>query len=159
MSELLPLLAGQKPDGELIFEEVEVEALEHTDQYQLLKSPAFCRDLAKGDVILRQAGGRFETLTRSGQLVVKIFIRSQALAIHEFFKLEIASLKGSIDHASDRLLVLSIPITSGFENIEKLMENGLDSVTDCAWFYGNVYDVDGQTPLNWWLSSHFNPES
>lgn len=153
MSDLttLPLMAGQRPDGQLIYEELPVKALAEPETYQLMRSPAFCKGLAKDDHFRRMPGGRFEVIQHSGQLAIRIISKEQVPRLAEQVQSSVAALKGTLDDQNERMLVVSIPVTAGFEAIEALMSDLLANIDNCAWFYGNVYDaMDGETPLNWW---------
>jgi hypothetical protein len=60
-------------------------------------------------------------------------------------------LKAELDHQNERMLVYSIPVESGFDEIEAVFNTLSKGFEQTQWFYSNVYDPDdGQTPLNWW---------
>ena len=41
-------------------------------------------------------------------------------------------------------------VNKGFDAIEKCFNDGSQGFEDVLWQYANVYEEDGQTPLNWW---------
>lgn len=120
---ILSLIAGYRNDGEPVLEKIVVEAVTPASkEYRLLKSPAFVRSLAAGDRI------RFPADNAAGYELTK---RSGNLCI--------------------RVLVYSIHVSIGFQNIEILLERVIEQFPGTVWYYGNVYDpADGVTPLDWW---------
>jgi hypothetical protein len=59
-------------------------------------------------------------------------------------------LGGSLDGRADNLTVYTIPVSAGFTQVERVFNDLLSRHTDVEWYFGNVYDADGVTPLNWW---------
>jgi hypothetical protein len=147
---ILPVLAGQRPDGQLIYEELAVSALETRDHYLVLRSPSFCQGTAKGDVIERLPGGRFEVVKRSGNLAIRVIAKENLSRIADQLVAVFERYQGTLDVQSERMLVLSVPVAAGFEAIESAMSDVLGSYENNHWVYGNVYDVQDGSPLNWW---------
>jgi hypothetical protein len=149
----LPLLAGQRPDGQLIYEELPVNPLAETDAFELLRSPAFCKGVAKGDHLRRLPGGRFEVIKHGGNLAIRIIAKQGIERLAELVASSVKAINGSLDEQTERMLMVSIPVSAGFDVVEAMMSDLLASVDDSTWFYGNVYDaMDGETPLNWWVN-------
>lgn len=151
MSETIHLLAGQKPDGQLIFEQVRA-AYHGDDCYELLTSPLFARGAAKGDLVRLLNAGHFAVERRSGNLCVRVMAKQGMDEIHTLLDAELKPLKAELDYHNERILVYSIPVTAGFKPVEMALNRVLQDRGDYAmWLYANVYDPqDGETPLNWW---------
>lgn len=150
---LVPLLAGQKPDGELIFEQIaalKVERDEPQSCYRLLASPAFCSGIAKGDLIKTTTAGGFEVLERSGNVCIRVISQTDLDLIDQQLAAEFAALGGSQDLNTGRVLVYSVPVSAGFASIEAILNRIVAGRHGAVWLYGNVYDADSQEPLNWW---------
>lgn len=145
------LLAGQRADGQLIFENV--FATEKGDGcYQLLTSPIFARGAARLDTIRLLHAGRFEVEQHGGNLCVRVMAKRDLPAIVEQLRSGFTFLDGQLDYQNERIAVFSVPVIAGFSVIEAALEKVLEAYGDDAqWLYANVYDTeDGQTPLNWW---------
>lgn len=148
----IEMLAGYDPEGKPVVERLQVKALPE-DQLQLVRSPAFIKGLASGDIIKLQPEGQlFEIIQHSGNLAVVVFSRGDVVALSEALTPELEKLGGSLDMETDRMLVYSVHVSLGFKTIEDLLDKHIGASSDSIWQYGNVYDpADGQTPLNWWL--------
>jgi len=149
--QVIELFAGLGAKGKPIVEKMQVRELE-SGEMQLVKSPAFIKGLASGDVIRCDVPNQeFEIVQRSGNLSVRIFSRNDILPLADALTPEIEKLGGDLDVETPRMLVYSIHVSCGFETIESLLNQYVGKDGQSAWLYGNVYDpVDGQTPLNWW---------
>ena len=147
--QVIELFAGRDPDGNPFVERLQVRVLED-NSCQLVKSPAFIKGLASGDTIKLDAdSGEFEIVQRSGNLSIRVFCRSDSGEVAERLSPGLEKLGGELDIETPRMLVYSIHVSCGFEQIERLLK--AVEGPDVAWVYGNVYDpTDGQTPLNWW---------
>lgn len=148
--QVIELFAGFNPNQEPVVERLPVKVLED-DSCQLVKSPAFVKGIASGDVIRLQKGTReFTLVKRAGNLAVRVFTKSDNEAIAELLTSKLEKLGGELDHESPRMLIYTIHVSCGFTQIEAILNEACDGQT-AAWIYGNVYDpVDGTTPLNWW---------
>lgn len=155
----IPMFAGQRPDGESVFENLKVCALSEDNCYRVLTSPAFSKGVAKGDEIHLLDAGRFEIIKHSGNLCVRVFARQDIEHLQNELTPAVKELGGCLDLQNERLLVYSIPVVQGFNKIEACLNrliHGESTATNrgqesAAWLYGNVYDPsDGSTPLNWW---------
>lgn len=145
------LLAGQRADGQLIFENV--FATDKGDGcYQLLTSPVFARGAARLDTIRLLAAGRFEVEEHGGNLCIRVMSKRDLPAIVTQLQSGLGYLDGQLDYQNERIAVFSVPVSAGFSVIEAALEKVLEPYgTDAQWLYANVYDAnDGQTPLNWW---------
>lgn len=150
--QVIEMLAGYDAEGNPVAERMQVKAVED-DKLQLVRSPAFIKGLASGDVIkLEQDSGQFEIVQHSGNLAIVVFTRDDVIALAEGLTPEVEKLGGQLDLETDRMLVYSMHVSLGFEAIEALMEKHVGGRTQASWQYNNVYDpADGRTPLNWWL--------
>ncbi len=147
----IELLAGYDPNNQPIVERLSVRVLPD-DSCQLAKSPAFLQGIASGDVIkLDKDSKSFEIVQRSGNLAIRVYARANMEALADALGSELEKLGGELDIETPRMLVFSIHVSCGFEQIEALLNRFIDGETS-AWRYGNVYDPnDGKTPLNWWV--------
>lgn len=150
--QVIELFAGLDPHGQPFVERFPVRELE-TGELQLVKSPAFMKGLASGDVIRLTPGTQdFSLIQRSGNLSVRVFAREGVDRLADLLTAEIEKLGGDLDLETPRMLVYSIHVSCGFSAIEDLLNRAIAQVPDSMWMYGNVYDPeDGVTPLNWWL--------
>ena len=147
---MVQLLAGQRPDGELVFEPVPALA-KGENCYQLLLSPVFAKGAAKHDLIPIKMAGQFVVEKHNGFLCVRVFSRTETKLLHQSMEKSLLLLKAELDHQNERMLVYSIPVESGFDEIEAVFNTLSKGFEQTQWFYSNVYDPDdGQTPLNWW---------
>lgn len=156
--QVIELFAGHRPDGQTVVERLPVKVLED-NSCELVKSPAFVKGLASGDQIrLREDKSQFELIRHSGNLSIRVFAYEGLDDIAEGLIAELEKLGGALDTETERMLIFSIHVSCGFGAIEAILNRYCDSLDDCVWNYGNVYDAqDGQTPLNWWqdiLASH-----
>jgi Domain of unknown function (DUF4265) len=151
----LPFLAGINPEGDPVFESLEVELVEDTeDEVRLLRSPLLTRNLAAGDKlkVINPSSAEYELLRRSGNLSIRVFRIHQLDVMAESLTAKVEKLGGSLDRQTDRALVYSIHFSIGFQVIEELLTAICKDYPDTVWYYGNVYDPeDGTTPLEWWL--------
>ena len=104
--------------------------------------------VAAGDAILLRDDGRFEVTTRGGNLAV------QAYGDHRLADDVVAdvwTLGGALDGRAPGATVFTIPVTAGFESVERVFNELIARHPDLEWYFGNVYDPrDGVTPLLWW---------
>lgn len=143
------LLAGQRPDGQLVFEQVKAKNMGDSC-YELLVPPLFARGAAKGDVIRLFAAGRFAVEQHNGNLSVRVLAKEGLDEIKRRLESPLSALEAELDFENDRTLVYSIHIAAGFDRIEAAFNQALQGRDDAMWLYANVYDADGETPLNWW---------
>jgi len=147
---MIQLLAGQRSDGELVFEQVPA-IMKGENCYQLLLSPVFAKGAAKHDLIRIQMAGQFVVEKYNGYLCVRVFSKSNTERIHQSMEKSLLLLKAELDHKNERMLVYSIPVEAGFDAIESLFNTLSKGFEQTQWLYSNVYDPDdGETPLNWW---------
>lgn len=149
-SEILPLLAGQRPDGQLIYEDIQVQVLSEAEHYRILQSPAFCQGFVKGDEIRRLPAGRFEVTKHAGKILVRVFSKLDMQPLVERINQGFASLEGQLEQQTPRMAVFNVPVAAGFSAIEQVLDETMAGQDDCAWFYGNVYSPEDGSPLNWW---------
>ncbi len=147
------LFAGLGPDGQPFVEKLPMKELED-GSVQLVRSPAFVKGIASGDIVRCNPDQReFEIVKRSGNLSIRVYSRGDISMLAQKLNGPMAKLGGELDLESQRMLVYTIHVSCGFTEIEALFSTVLGDGTDSAWLYGNVYDpADGTTPLNWWQS-------
>jgi hypothetical protein len=133
-------------------EMLEVEDVE--GGVRLLHSPAFIDGIAGGDVIVVDPSALegFELVSRGGNLaVVVIFPTTEIRTVAEpELARDVAALGGVCDGGPSRMLVFTVPVSSGFTATEQLFNTVPSRWPGAIWYYGNVYGAD-QTPLNWWV--------
>lgn len=148
--QVIELFAGLNATGEPFVEKLPVRELE-SGQLQLVRSPAFVKGLASGDIIRFTPGaGEFELAQHSGNLSIRVFSRGQIDTLADVLTAEIEKMGGELDLETPRMLVYSIHVSCGFAAIEGLMDKMVGQQGDHAWFYGNVYHPEDGAPLNWW---------
>lgn len=149
--QVIELFAGEGADGSPVVERLQVKVNED-DSCQLVKSPAFVKGLASGDTIKLKKEDRkaFELVKRSGNLCIRVFCRNNIIGLSDQLTPELEKLGGELDMETPRMLVFSIHVSCGFSAIEGILNRYINDKNESAWLYGNVYDSDGQTPLNWW---------
>src|SRR6187549_404246 len=119
--QVIELFAGLGANGKPIVEKMHVRELE-SGQLQLVKSPAFIKGLASGDVIRCDVPKQeFEIVQRSGNLSVRVFSRDEITAISDALTPEIEKLGGELDVETPRMLVYSIHVSCGFGTIEAIL--------------------------------------
>jgi hypothetical protein len=143
------LLAGQRPDGQLIYEDVHAKSV-GDNCYELITSPIFARGAAKNDVIRMLPAGRFTVEQHNGNLCIRIMAKNAIESIRQRLEAPLAALGAELDYQNERTLVYSISVKAGFQPIEAVLNEAIQQ-QDAMWMYANVYDpIDGETPLNWW---------
>lgn len=149
--EFVEIFAGNRPDGQPVAERMPVKILEDGN-FQLLRSPAFIKGIAAGDVIKLEEGEHsFALVKHSGNLCLRVMAKDGVQALAEDLTPELEILGGQLDFENERVLVYTIHVSCGFATIEKILNDHVGDATDSVWYYGNVYDPDdGVTPLNWW---------
>jgi len=153
----LALIAGYRPDGEAIMEQLRVEAVpdsKSADEYRLLTSPGFVRGLASGDRIrhpVRNEAG-YELLKRSGNLSIRVLRKDNLDLLAQALTPEIELLDGSLDLQTPAPAGVQLSMSpSAFRRWKFCWMALSDSSPDRSGYYGNVYDpTDGVTPLDWW---------
>jgi hypothetical protein len=127
-----------------------------SNRFKLLYSPGFVEGLAAGDEfeLLKTDKLGFKVLKRSRNLCVWFFFQSEdetlGLKAKQLLR-TVEEIGGWLDGGKRNLLIFTIPITAGFVNIEKVLNEALKKIHGSTWLYGNIYDPeDGATPLNWW---------
>lgn len=145
----IQMFAGNDANGQPFVERLQVK-VDDKGQCQLVKSPAFIKGLAAGDVIaLNPAHDQFEIQAHSGNLCLRVFSKDDIRPLNEAVTPEIEKLGGILDIETPRMLVYTIHVSCGFSAIEDILNRHVSG--NSAWLYGNVYDpTDGITPLNWW---------
>lgn len=149
----IELLAGFDSVDKPVLEQLQVKVTAEGN-FQLVRSPAFVRGLASGDIIkLDPERKQFEIVQRSGNLTIAVYSRGNVIALSEALTPELEKMGGSLDTETQRMLIYSIHVSLGFQAIEELLNKHIRAQgSEAVWQYGNVYDpADGQTPLNWWV--------
>lgn len=145
---------GEKP----VYEMVPAQQIGPRN-YRILASPGFAPGVANGDEIeiVPNEGNGYRVVRRSGNICVQLFLNEcppeDRVQIADVIREIGGWLDGGKDLADGRdgcLLIFTIPVSAGFAAIEQAMIKITESFKVDKWMYGNVYDSDGRTPLNWW---------
>jgi hypothetical protein len=122
--------------------------------FEILASPGLVQGVAAGDVIRlsdRQKGA-FDVIRHGGNVCVQV-LRSAGIApVVQLLLPRLKALQGRLDGQIQRGAVFTVPVTAGFQAIEEALAEAVKAFDGVEWYYGNVYDQDGRTPLNWWLA-------
>ncbi len=152
---VLPVFVDDTRRGE------EALPAEHVGEgrFRILASPGMLEGLAAGDEI------EIHPNDRLGYLLVK---RGRNLCVWFYFSVivdethpdvfalttSVEALGGWLDGGYARMVVFTIPVSVGFEAVERLFDDAVARHPESTWMYGNVYDpADGTTPLGWWTES------
>lgn len=148
---MLPVHAGIHPNGQPVFESLPFAPSSVSGEYDLLQSPAFARGIARGDRLRfdDKLPGQYVLVKRGGNLAVTVFIRSGREFVEQAIVPAWEKLGGQLDSGNERLLVLSIHVSCGFQAIEAILDAACDGET-AQWQYNNVYNPADGSPLNWW---------
>jgi hypothetical protein len=96
--------------------------------------------------------GTFEVRRRGGNVSVKLLREVGIRPVLESLEPQLDLLRARVDGNVERAAVLTVPVSTGFRSIEKVMTGLVAKYPGLEWYYGNVYDSAGH-PLNWW-STH-----
>jgi hypothetical protein len=140
------LIAGQKSSGEPVYEELLVDPL-GGDRYRVVASPGLVLGLASGDEIIAGPDQTFELATRGGNLSIHVY---GPHSIVNTLAPRIGALGGWLDGRAPNLTVFTIPVSVGFPEVERVLNDFVGQHSGTEWYFANVYDEDGVTPLNWW---------
>ena len=150
------LVAGFR-DGEPVYEMVPAVQL-GGKRYRLIGTPGFALGVAHGDEIEIDAGERlgYRVVRSGGNVGVQVFLRHYTPNERRRMVRMVQSIGGQLDGGRGdgkgaSLLIFAIPVTAGFEAIERVMSELSEKFAIDQWLYANVYDpLDGVTLLNWW---------
>jgi hypothetical protein len=152
-------LAVDTPGQEGSFEAVPAVAAGE-GRYRILASPGFAPGTAAGDIIELDVNrkGHFKVVERSGNICIQVFFanpdqedRKRVLERATALIRSIGGwLDGGMDAKSSHLVIYTVPASVDFPAIEGAIAEMSKEPTFDSWMYGNVYDEDGVTPLNWW---------
>jgi hypothetical protein len=122
-------------------------------RFRLLYSPGLVQGIAAGDEFrLRDEDGRFEILSRAGNLALQVFSKEPVAPLRAELVARVAALNGRLDGEIAKGLAFTIPLAAGFAAIEAVFNRWVQEHPGWEWYYGDVYSTaDGVTPLNWWL--------
>jgi len=145
------LLQVGESQGKHVHEPVHVESLGEK-RFKLLFTPGLAYGVAAGDVIAVADDGSYEVVTRGRNLAVRFFTEQPAAELEGQLTARVQTeLGGRLDGKVRRGLAYTIPIESGFKNVEALFEDLVAKTPGAIWEFGNVYAKDGE-PIGWWLS-------
>lgn len=136
--------------GSTTREQVLVEALA-SGEFRIASSPGMIEGLATDDVVVEDATvpQGYRLVRRGGNLCIHMFLEQERLVtLKPQLDAAVASLGGVLDGTMGRTgLCYTIPLAAGFDPV-KAAFNGL---AGSNWYFSNVYDMQTNEPLNWWL--------
>ncbi len=120
--------------------------------YRLLYSPGLVQGIAAGDEFrLLDRHGSFEVQRRSGNLAVQLFaLEPISKEVGDELVERVRGIGGVLDGAILKGMTFTVPVSAGFPAIEELFIRWTGEHPGWEWYFGNVYDDDGVTPLRWW---------
>jgi hypothetical protein len=149
---LVPVYSAGERKGEELLPAVVVGS----GRYRLLASPGYVEGLAAGDEfeLSADAPQGYRVLSRSGNLCIWFYFHRDVDAgsaeTADLSRTAVA-LGGRLDGGWSRMLVLTVPLSVGWDRIEASLNAAVERFGGSSWLYGNVYDPsDGVTPLRWW---------
>ena len=150
MRTTVELEAGRKSTGDPVLEQVLVDSVDG-GLHRLVASPTLVLGLAAGDTIQVHDDGRFDVKSRGGNLAVQVY-GDHSLA--DEVVADVWTLGGALDGRAPGATVFTIPVTAGFQSVERVFNELTARHPEMEWYFGNVYDPrDGVTPLLWWENS------
>ena len=150
LTKQIQLFAGMSSNGNEVREALSAYELESGD-FKLAVSPALVIGVAAGDVvrITNEFKGYYELQSRGGNLCVQMFYEPAA-DLEQYLTKELLKLGATLDGLDTKVIVYTVPLRSGFQAVEKELNDAVSLYAGSEWYYGNVYEEDGVTPLNWW---------
>jgi hypothetical protein len=127
------------------------------NELRIASTPGLVENLAADDIISldpdRPEGYRL--ISRGGNLALRFVVHQDHVvdreSAREYLDGEFAEYGGQLDGTiGNSGLTYTVPVSAGFEEIERIMESAKERFPKSAWWYGNVYDNSDQ-PLNWWV--------
>ena len=123
-------------------------------RFRLLASPGLVEGVAAEDELElapADAAG-YRVLRRGGRLCIWVYVpeppdeQTEARVVRAA-----ATLGGCLDGGNTGLLILTVPVSAGFERVEGELAAVVADLRGSTWAYGNVYDSrNGGRPLGWW---------
>lgn len=132
------------------------------NEWQLIRSPLYAKDVARGDVIrvLDRDTGAFEIAERAGNICVQFYLSEhdaddaeKTEMVAKAIASDLASIRGQVDGQTRGLIAFSIPVEAGFPSIERVFEAARLQYPGAQWQFSNVYDSETGQPLAWWKDS------
>jgi len=141
--------------GRMKREVILAEVTQQDSEYAIRSIPAFAYDVALDDLvrIVDPDTGRFETISRSGQVSIRVFIegtldRPDVRALIDVASSEHGRYEVGKDSKDASLLLLSLHINLGLDKIRSMMK--IVAGPGVEWEFGNIYDENGNF-VNWWV--------
>lgn len=145
----LRLNAGRKSSGEPVIERVLADRLSD-GSYQVAATPAFVLGIAAGDR-LKVDGNSYTIVERGRNIAVQVYTASAPLeAVRDLVTLMERQVGARLDSEVADLRVFTVPIGATFAAVEAIVNEFAKQHRGSEWYYANVYEDDGVTPLNWW---------
>lgn len=122
------------------------------DLFEVLFTPGLVEDVAAGDHIQLVEGppGAFAVRYRGGNLAIKVMHPKSVEEPLCWVSPRLQSLGGRIDGQIAQGASITVPVTAGFAQVERLLNEAIEKYPGLVWYYSNVYAADGETTLDWW---------
>lgn len=127
-------------------------------RYKIEESPTFAPNLARGDSIALDETEKwgYRIIERAGNLCLRFYFKSFSIEQYEEVLRRLSRFGATLDRALDvdpvRLLVFTVPVSSGLGVIKELCNEIKSDFEVFTWTYGNVYSPESGRPSYWWLS-------
>lgn len=119
------------------------------NQFKIVASPGLVLGIAAGDVVETEEDGGFRVISRGGNLAIQLYGDNCLVDEHLH---ELGELSHAVDGRAQGITILTVPVQLGFSRVERVLSEFCRRHSGIRWYYGNVYDTDGVTPLNWWAA-------
>jgi len=94
--QVIEILAGTDANGQPVMERLQV-SVDDKNQCTLVKSPAFVKGIASGDLIkLNKDTKQFEVIKHSGNLCIRVFSRQDTATLSDKITPQIEKLGGAL---------------------------------------------------------------
>jgi len=131
------LLLVDVVNGKPVKEPVHVADL-GAGRFRLLYSPGMVQGIAAGDEFrLRDDVGRFDVLSRAGNLAVQVFSPGPVAPSRAELVAHVTALKGTLDGAIEQGLAFTVPLAAGFPAIEAVFNRWVEENPGWEWYFAN----------------------
>jgi hypothetical protein len=143
----LPVEPGQEASEEILVERV------GDGEFRIASSPGMVEGLAADDVIAPTPDEPcgYRLVRRGKNLCIHLYTQAEERdRLLQVLQQKLGPLGGWLDGMMGATgLCFTVPLEAGFASVEATMQQ----VVGDEWYYSNVYDLDTDQPLNWWLEA------
>lgn len=129
----------------------ELPAYAEGPYFRLDSSPIALTGLAAGDLIEVTDDGEYRLIERGGWVSIQIFIETPSADGGEvgWMTAEAGELDGVLDSIRSRTFVLNVRSSIGHARTTAFMNRFLRAFPGTFYMYGNVFERETDTPLDW----------